>query len=154
MLTQERLWDMLCRVGALSFAARSKLPNGWNGTGVGTVEARQVKDGVLTFTESGVWHPEVGRETRFTNVFRWTVAGDVVRLEHLRFGEDHPVFLFDLVPAGEREWRSASPHLCSEDCYAAVLTVRDDGIGLRWTIDGPRKQETIEYVYSFEGTAT
>ena len=153
MLTQERLWDMLRRVGALSFAARSKVPNGWNRTGVGTVEARQVKPGVLTFKESGVWRPEVGRETRFSNVFRWTVAGDVVRLEHLRFGEDHPVYLFDLAPADEWEWRSVSPHQCKEDCYAATMRVHDDRIVLKWSIEGPRKQETIEYVYSIEGTA-
>ena len=72
----------------------------------------------------------------------------MMRLEHLRFGEDHPVYLFDLGPAGEREWRSVSPHLCGEDCYAAVLTVRDDGIVLRWSVDGPRKQEAIEYTYA------
>jgi hypothetical protein len=154
MLTQDRLWAMLCQVTALSFVVRSGKSNGWNGTGVGTVEVRQVKDRVITFTESGTWRPEVGPDTRFRNVFRWTLADDVLRLEHLRFGEDRPVYLFDLAPAGGREWRSVSPHHCKEDCYAAMLIVRDDGIVLRWTIDGPRKQEEIEYAYSWEDAAT
>ncbi len=80
----------------------------------------------------------------------WTGTGS--GLEHLRFGEDHPVYLFDLALAGEREWRSVSPHLCREDCYSAVLIVGDDNIVLRWSVNGPRKQETIEYVYSLETT--
>jgi hypothetical protein len=154
MTTLDQPWGQLSRVRSLSFVARSGKPNGWNGTGVGTVEVCQVKDGVLTFTESGIWRPEVGPETRFRNVFRWTLSGDGLRLEHLRFGEDHPVYLFDLAPAGDREWRSVSPHLCSEDCYAATMVVHDDRIVLKWSIDGPRKLETIEYVYSIEGTAT
>ena len=79
-------------------------------------------------------------------------GGDTLRLEHLRFGEDRPVYLFDLAPAGDRGWRSVSPHLCSEDCYAAVLLVRDNGILLRWSIDGPRKKETIGgRVYAWKG---
>jgi hypothetical protein len=45
-------------------------------------------------------------------------------------------------------------HLCRDDCYAAVLLVRDDGIVLRWSIDGPRKQEMIEYVYSWQDAAS
>jgi hypothetical protein len=57
------------------------------------------------------------------------------------------VCLFDLAPAGDREWRSVSPHLCREDCYAAVLLLRDDGIVLLWSIKGPRKKESIEYLY-------
>jgi hypothetical protein len=141
-------------VRSLSFVARSGMPNGWNGTGVGTVVVRLGGNGTMTFTESGTWRPEVGPQTRFTNVFRWMLAGDVLRLEHLRFGEDRPVYLFDLAPAGDREWRSVSPHLCKEDCYAGVLTICNDNIVLRWSIDGPWKREAIEYVYSIEGTAT
>lgn len=154
MTALEQLWDRLRRLRSLSFVARSGKPNGWNGTGSGTVAVENVAGGAMTFAEAGVWRAADGRETRFSNVFRWTLAGDLLRLEHLRFGVDNPVYLFDLAQTGDREWRSASPHLCREDCYAAVLVVRDDGIVLRWSIDGPRKQETIEYVYSSEGDAS
>ena len=105
-------------------------------------------DEAITFREAGTWRPEGGRDLRFSNVFRWSKAGEAIRLEHLRFGEAHPVYLFDLLPAGDGEWRSASPHLCRDDCYAAVLSIAADRMVLRWSIDGPRKRETIEYTYS------
>lgn len=144
----DHLWDRLRLVRSLSFVASSGAESGWNGTGSGTVEVREAGDGEMTFHEQGTWRPEgVERDIRFHNVYRWTRAGDLLRLEHLRFGENHAVYLFDLAQAGEGEWRSVSPHLCSDDCYAAVLLVHDDGIVLRWSIDGPRKKETIEYEY-------
>jgi hypothetical protein len=151
MTALEQLWDRLSRVRWLSFVARSGKPTGWNGRGIGTVMVQRVGERTLTFTESGTWRPEAGRDSRFSNVFRWTAVGETIRLEHLRFGKDHPVYLFDLAQAGDREWRSASPHLCREDCYSAVLILRDDDIVLRWSIDGPRKQEMIEYAYSAAG---
>jgi hypothetical protein len=149
VLTLEELWDRLRQVRSLVFVAHSPNPRGWNGQGVGTVEVREASDGRLTFHEQGDWRPEAGGgAVRFRNVYRWTRVGALLRLEHLRFGEGHPVYLFDLEPAGEQEWRSVSPHLCREDCYAAVLLVRDGGLGLRWSIDGPGKQEVIEHLYA------
>lgn len=152
-MTLDDVWDQLARVQALVFVAHSPNPTGWNGRGGGTVVVEPAGDGAITFTESGVWRPVGRRDIRFSNVFRWSQVGNRLRLEHLRFGVDRPVYLFDLAPAGDREWSSVSPHLCSEDCYSAVLLVRDDGIVLRWSIDGPRKQEVIEYLYSTEDNA-
>lgn len=144
----EQVWDRFRHLRSLSFVARSGAESGWNGTGTGTVEVREASDGAMTFHEQGVWRPEGGeRDLRFHNVYRWTRTGDLLRLEHLRFGADNPVFLFELTQVGEEEWRSVSPHLCRDDCYTAVLLVHDDGIVLRWSIDGPRKKETIEYAY-------
>jgi hypothetical protein len=37
------------------------------------------------------------------HVYRWTLAGDLLRLEYLHFGEADPVHLFDLAQASERE---------------------------------------------------
>jgi hypothetical protein len=136
-------------VRSLSFAASSGAESGWYGRGVGTVEVCEAADAVLVFHEQGLWRPEGGeRDIRFSNVFRWTRVNGRLRLEDLRFGVDHPVYLFDLAPAGDREWRSVLPHLCREDYYAAVLFIRDGGIVLRWSINGPRKRESIEYLYS------
>jgi hypothetical protein len=144
----EQLWNRLCRVRSLSFTARSEGTTGWNGRGVGTVEVREAGDGMMTWHEQGSWRPESSeRDIRFTNVYRWTLAGDLLRLEHLRFGEASPVHLFDLAQAAEREWRPASPHLCREDCYNAVILVGDDRIILRWSIEGPWKRETKDYEY-------
>ena len=141
------IWDLLRNVTVVSFEARSAAQTGWNGAGTGSVAVSEPSPGVLVFAESGSWQPHGRRDIRFSNVYRWTLAGDVLRLEHLRFGEANAVHLIDFTQAGEREWRSSSPHLCRADCYSAVLTVRDDALLLNWTIDGPRKRETIEYVY-------
>src|SRR5262249_55405922 len=127
----------------------------WNGRGVGTVEVRETGDGVMTFHELGAWRPEGGeRDIRFSNVYRWTLAENLLRLEHFRFGEANSVHLFDLAQAGEREWRPASPELCRDDCYSAALLVRDEGIVLRGSIEGPRKRETIEYLYCWQEAAS
>jgi hypothetical protein len=154
MTALEQLWERLADVRALAFVARSGLPGGWIGAGSGTVVVERADAATQTFNESGVWRPEGGRDLRFSNVFRWTIAVDVLRLEHLRFGPDQPVYLFDLQQAGEREWRSAAPHLCKEDCYTALLVVHDHHLTLRWSIDGPRKQEHIEYTYSPQESAS
>jgi hypothetical protein len=147
-MTLDQLWDRLRLVRRLSFVARSEGTTGWNGKGAGTVVVGVASDGTLTFTESGTWHSETaGRDIRFSNIYRWTLVGEVVRLEHLRQGVDNPVYLFDLSQTGEQEWCAASPHLCRDDCYSATMVVHDDRIELRWTISGPRKRETIAYVY-------
>jgi hypothetical protein len=147
-MTCEQLWDRLRQVRSLSFVADSGVESGWDGRGAGTVVVEEPGDATMTFTESGTWRPTNGKDIRFSNVYRWTRAGDGLRLEHLRFGVDSPVYLFDLYQAGEREWRSASPHLCSEDCYSAVLTIHDDDLILPWSVDGPRKRQIIEYTYT------
>ncbi len=148
MTTLQQLWNRLHQIRSLSFLASSGAATGWNGRGVGTVEVRHAGEWSMTWHEQGSWRPLGSeRDIGFHNVYRWTLVGDRLRLEHLRLGESDPVHLFDLTPAGEREWRPAAPHLCRQDCYAAVLLVHEDGISLRWSVEGPRKKETIEYAY-------
>jgi hypothetical protein len=149
MAALDDLWQRLSRVRSLAFVASSSSATGWNGRGRGTVEVTHVAAGVITFTEAGSWQPDGSeREIRFSNVYRWTLTDESLRLEHLRLGEANPVHLFDLRQYAEREWRPVSPHHCRADCYSAIMTIRDDALVLRWSIDGPRKRETIEYVYA------
>lgn len=103
----------------------------------------------MTFTESGSWFPAVGRVLRFRNVFRWSraEAAGGLRLEHLRFGPDRPVHLFDLVPGQGGLWLSSTPHVCREDCYSAHLAVREGRIEMGWAVRGPSKDESITYFY-------
>ena len=108
MVPATELCDLLGRVTALTFEARGST---WTGTGCGSVAVASPAAGVLTFTESGTWLSDRGREFRFSNVFRWSVVGpELVRLEHLRLGPSNPVNLFELAPAAEG-WRSVHPHL-------------------------------------------
>lgn len=141
------LWERLQEVTAVSFEARSAAGTGWNGAGAGVVVATESSPGVLVFAESGWWQPLGRGDIRFTNVFRWSRLEASVRLEHLRFGPDQPVFLFDLDPGEDGVWREVSPHVCGEDCYAGCLSVEGRQLHVHWTIRGPRKDESIRYVY-------
>lgn len=141
------IWDRLKRVSSLRFTARSESRSGWNGVGTGLVAVDSSAESSLTFTEAGTFQPASGTATRFTNAFRWSLLGELLRLEHLRFGPENPVHLFDLAPAENGLWSSAKPHHCRDDCYSATLRLADWGIEVQWTVAGPQKQERIEYEY-------
>jgi hypothetical protein len=42
---------------------------------------------------------------------------------------------------------SVEPHVCQEDRYAARMEFDEQVIRLNWTINGPKKDESIEYSY-------
>lgn len=144
-------WNRLLMVRALEFTARSGAAEstGWAGDGRGVVTVEEAASHVILFHERGTWSAPDGRETVFTNVFRWTAAADgcSIRLEHLRFGPQQPVYLFELVPAQDGVLKSSEPHVCSEDLYAAQLTHDAQCMQLHWTIKGPKKDESIHYRY-------
>ena len=103
----------------------------------------------MLFAESGSWRTPEGKSFDFTNTYRWCRDGDSIRLEHLRFGVDRPVYLFDLIPNGEGGMVSQTPHVCSEDLYTANLELTEE-ILLAWTVLGPKLNERIDYRYRNE----
>ena len=148
MASREVVWTALRRVRALRFQARSEAGSGWNGVGQGTVAISEPAAGVVVHHEAGVWRQAgSGRVLRFANVFRWSAVGRSLRLEHLRLGPDNPVRLFDLTPAGAGAWRVTAPHKCRHDRYAASVVVCGRLLRVAWSVDGPRKRESIRYVY-------
>lgn len=145
-----QLLDVLRQVTNLRFSARSESATGWNGDGVGTVVVETPSRDVLIFRETGEWKPAGAMPLRFSNVYRWScVAPRLIRLEHLRFGTDKPVVLFDLAPDSKSVWSSVSPHECRDDCYSARLQVRETCVTVSWRIVGPQKREEIEYFYGW-----
>jgi hypothetical protein len=149
MASLAEVWSLLRRVRSLLFDARSDTGSGWNGIGTGTVAVTEPAAGVVVFEEVGTWQPSAPDQPtiRFRNVFRWSVVGEVLRLEHLRFGPDSPVLLFDMAQVEGGEWREVSPHQCQEDCYTASLAVEAGQLVVAWSIQGPRKRESIRYTY-------
>ena len=147
----QNAWNRLLSVREVVFEARSRAASntGWNGFGEGLVRVEKLDPVMILFHERGAWTPQEGRPTNFTNVFRWTADpnGLFIRLEHLRFGQDYPVYLFDLVAVDECVLASSEPHVCREDLYAARMEFDDQTVHLRWTINGPKKAETISYTY-------
>ena len=143
------LWRRLIGVHKLTFVATSNLGTaGWNGQGEGIVKC--VEDGdVIVFHETGTWQTQEGQTLPFKNVFRWTrnQYEASVALEHLRFGPENSVFLFDLAGVSESELQSVQPHKCASDFYTGRLTLHRVGFDLLWQIEGPKKDEHILYNY-------
>jgi hypothetical protein len=147
------LWTCLEKIRSLRLIAHSHSATGWQGSGSGTVTVERAES-LLICRETGTWQPQGGRPSRFRNTWRWSQPGSGwVRLEHLRFGPQHPVHLLDLAPVGGGGWQSVSPHLCGEDCYSAHLQLEDTGLRMGWIITGPHKSEQIQYAYSWDPAA-
>jgi hypothetical protein len=68
-------------------------------------------------------------------------------LEHLRHGPDNPVFLFELTPVSDTQFKTVHPYLCRHDTYLATLIRHPDVIEFNWRILGPCKNEEISYTY-------
>ncbi len=144
------LWGRLTAVTTLAFTSQSfDSGSGWDGTGTGTVKVETTDARSMLFHENGRWSPQEGTSLQFTNVFRWTSLPDEsrLRLEHLRFGNAHPVYLFELEQTGETVWKSIEPHVCSEDLYSASLSLENESLHLDWTVKGDTKNERISYIY-------
>ncbi|QDU93628.1 DUF6314 family protein [Lignipirellula cremea] len=142
-------WHRLSDASSLRFRAQSASGSGWNGSGEGTVATSQPAARTLVFTESGFWKQDHGQRLRFSNVYRWTLLDSdaAIRLEHLRFGEKQPVYLFDLAPQSSEVWESMEPHVCRDDLYSASMRLDATQIALHWKVKGPEKDEDIQYWY-------
>ncbi|MBS3904012.1 MAG: winged helix-turn-helix transcriptional regulator [Simkania sp.] len=145
-------WEKLSHVKQLSFRSktRSKEDIGWNGTGKGEVTVTKGGETILLFQEKGLWHSEGGHETNFSNLFRWTLDRntELISLEHLRRGVNHPVFLFYLSPTSHHTLSSVDSHLCEGDSYLGKIFCDPFCLRLSWRVIGPKKNEEIDYYYS------
>lgn len=145
------LWNRLSTIKTLSFSAfsHSAKNSDWNVIGIGNVIAEPQNDNRIIFYESGSWKENHGSEFMFTNVFRWSFDRfkNRISLEHLRFGEKNPVFLFDLVKINEDTLASVSSYVCNEDSYLGQVKCTEKAITLNWRIIGPKKNEEIHYLY-------
>ena len=144
------VWQRLASVTSLAFESTSQAENmGWSGQGRGQVTVEEADAATLLFYEQGQWQQNGGKQLAFRNVYRWTALADVghLRLEHLRFGSEHPVGLFDLERVDSTSWQSIAPHVCREDSYTATMHAAANELHLHWTIQGPGKDESIRYTY-------
>lgn len=159
-----RIWQKLGEVSRLEFTARSLAgTTGWNGEGRGKVTVSLENDHNILFIETGNWNPECGSEldpgkadTRknelaFSNKYRWTLLDPPqgISLSHLRYGEQNPVHLVELVGDQEnkRLLKSATPHICNMDKYTLDMYADGDDLTLIWKIEGPAKNEQLIYRY-------
>lgn len=144
------LWDSLSQVKTLNLHAVSFDPQKpvWKGDAAGRVVLSKINQDTLIFSESGEWNFSEKPRIKFFNVYRWRLAADeILELSHLRNGIDSPVHLLDFKKADNGNWHSGAPHICGEDIYAAILSVKEDLISVKWSIDGPAKKQTVECLY-------
>ncbi len=114
----------------------------------GSVSISIEKQNTLLFSEKGYWiEPQ---EIEFTNALRWTFdyEAGLISLEHLRYGPARPVFLFHLTPNSSKSFQSVNSHSCREDCYFGRIGFTEKNVQFSWRILGPRKNETLFYIYS------
>lgn len=146
-------WKKLSQVKQLSFNAKSKSKEeiGWVGKGKGEVEVKKENDKILIYQEKGTWLNKQGAEVSFSNIFRWTLdyQAGVISLEHLRRGIDYPVFLFHLAPSNSNSLSSVDSHFCEEDTYFGQIHLNATSLRLNWRVIGPKKNEEIDYYYSY-----
>ena len=150
--TLQIFWEKLASIQHLIFQAKTKSvePSGWQGRGKGAVMVTRKGDNILLFHEKGSWQGPKVQEVDFSNVFRWTLdmGAGVISLEHLRRGEDAPVFLFHLAPTSSHSLGSIDSHLCEEDTYFGKIYLDRQSLRLQWRILGPKKNEEIDYYYT------
>lgn len=145
------LWERLRAVKSLSFSAQSKQnsQSGWNGNGKANIKMETPSPYCIISQEQGIWTTEEGQEFDFKNSYRWTwnSSKSLISLEHLRHGQERPVFLFELTPVSATQFKTLHPYLCKDDTYLATLTRKSSTLEFHWRILGPRKNEEVHYVY-------
>jgi hypothetical protein len=70
---------------------------------VGEIEEHRMAGSSLITMEAGNWITPEKKRIRGTNIYKWTVADDSeLNLEHLRFGNNAPVFLLTFIKTGDK----------------------------------------------------
>lgn len=145
------IWKLMGQVQSLKLAATTGDRRSFfhNATAMGSVAVSKTENRVITFHEKGSWKSTDGQTADFRNIYRWSLSDrhDTIRLMHLRYGADHPVHLVDFAAEGGDILQSFQPHRCGDDRYSANLSASQGCVFLRWTIQGPAKDDTIVCQY-------
>lgn len=152
---QQMFWEHLSKTRQLSFSAKTRHGDEPSiRIGKAEVHVTMERPNVLVFHEKGFWVIDDFPDTRFSNVFRWTLDPHriLISLEHLRYGASRPVFLFHLAPTSPHRLESIDPHLCAEDTYMGNISWKQDRIDFHWRIIGPKKNDELIYRYEMLGS--
>ena len=115
--------------------------------GLGTVSVEYPFDDCIVWRENGRWNKRFNH-LEFSNVYRWSkMSKGHLGLEHLRYGDQHPVHLVELKKTNNNSWDSVYPHLCGKDRYQLKLSVNSHALTLVWHISGPDKDQISRVCY-------
>lgn len=147
-----RVWRLLPHLSHVAFSATPgpASTTRWCGRGQGRVDVYADGDD-WRMHEQGRFALQGGaREVAFRNVYRWQRQDAAIALYHERFGAHAPVFLFAWVATGDGRLVSREAHVCVADRYRATLILADDGMRMRWHVQGPAKDEHLDYHYGVD----
>lgn len=148
-------WGNLKKINHLFFLASSKRNGALSSqAGEAQVEMIPLNPHTLVSQEKGSWIQNQVPGIAFNNSFRWTLdlGEERIGLEHLRYGSDHPVFLFYLAPSSPFTLEAANEHVCAADIYLGKIEWSDELIEFHWRIVGPLKNDQLTYQYSLKTT--
>ena len=146
----DKLIKRLCQV--TKFDVEVSFMDEKSALGQATVEVEHTQPTSVIWRENGHWNQRFNF-LNFTNVYRWSILENgQLGLEHLRFGDQNPVRLVELIKTtGDYNsgiWRSVSPHKCGKDSYDLEFVINVDDLTLIWHIHGPGKNQTSLVCYS------
>ena len=123
--------------------------NGLEGMGSGEVKCVLENENALLFYENGRFNNSFNKSMKCNNIYRWSFdyLDNKIALQHLRFGFDNPVFLFDLIFEKENRMVSQTPHICKDDKYSAEMMIETSAIKLNWIVKSQIKYNRMEYLY-------
>ncbi|MDX2321255.1 MAG: DUF6314 family protein [Moritella sp.] len=157
--TLTELWTLLNRLNRFSFKVNTdnESVTGWQGAGQGLIKRRtnmtsmseDIESGAIVETiERGDYYVSKDRKVSMHNQYLWQFNGDHIRLTHLRFGWDKPVYLFDIIENEQGALVTRQSHQCAADNYDASFLLTPDSLEMQWRIQGPQKREVLDYIYS------
>lgn len=115
----------------------------------GKVNVYEEPGGEIVFEENLRWENENSLLMNSRNIYRWTfLPSGSIKLEHLRFGKNRPVFLVEFLKSAEGYWTGLEPHNCNSDLYSATLKEENDTIILHWSVSGPTENYILKTAYS------
>lgn len=123
--------------------------NGLEGMGGGAVTCIKENENSLLFYEHGRFNNSFNKSMKCNNIYRWSFhyLDNKIALQHVRFGLDNPVFLFDLIFDKENRMISQNPHICKDDKYSAEMIIETSTIKLNWVVKSLIKYNRMEYLY-------
>lgn len=147
-MTIDRLSSVLSSRTLFSIRARSGDSKLFQGHGI--VRVSKPDRRTVIFEEHGVWTAPDHLELAFRNVYRWSFHDETrtCSLAHLRHGWNQPVHLVDFIAVGADAWQCTCPHSCGVDLYNARMRHLGRALLLSWRIQGPTKDQEIEYIYA------
>ena len=146
------IWKKLEAASQVLYVAHDRSGHEANttGQGSGSISISRESPYQLTFEEEGSWKMENGLSFNYRNFFRWSVDSSrgILSVEHLRFGKDHPVFLFHLIPVSDSLLEPVATHVNGDETYFGYLENKVHGLKLCCRTISPQKNESITYFYT------